>query len=215
MADTSPPEGTRLALLEAGLHLFGQHGFAATSTREIAARAQTNIASIAYHFGGKDGLRLACAQEFARRVGAVLATVPTIPPSDAAMAHTQLRAILGGVTAFLIGRPEAEILVAFMLRELAENGPGLDHIYSSTFEPTHRRVCVLWGVATGQNPESEAVRLRVFTLIGQIVYFRIGAPLVTRRMQWTSHGPAEVAATTSILLANLDALLGATGKDIP
>ena len=35
---------------------FGEKGFAATSIREIAALAGSNIASISYHFGGKEGL---------------------------------------------------------------------------------------------------------------------------------------------------------------
>ena len=67
MAETSKErrsssQQTRAALIAAGLRLFGEKGFDATSTRDIAAAANTNIASIAYHFGGKEGLRLACAQ---------------------------------------------------------------------------------------------------------------------------------------------------------
>ncbi|MBN9445309.1 MAG: TetR family transcriptional regulator, partial [Bosea sp.] len=49
-------EGTRQALIRAGLDLFGRNGFDATSTREIAQAAGVNSAGIAYHFGGKDGL---------------------------------------------------------------------------------------------------------------------------------------------------------------
>ena len=58
-----PPsaEQTRQALIRAALKLFGAKGFDGTSTREIAAAARANIGSIAYHFGGKEGLRLACA----------------------------------------------------------------------------------------------------------------------------------------------------------
>src|SRR6476646_4285583 len=55
------PELTRAALVQAALKLFGRQGFDGTSTREIAAEAQANIGSIAYHFGGKEGLRAACA----------------------------------------------------------------------------------------------------------------------------------------------------------
>ncbi len=55
-------EATRAALIEAGLKLFGTHGYDAVSTRQIADAAEANIGSIAYHFGGKPGLRLACAQ---------------------------------------------------------------------------------------------------------------------------------------------------------
>ena len=54
--------GTREALIRAGLDLFGRHGFEASSIREIAQAAGVNSAGIAYHFGGKDGLRQACAE---------------------------------------------------------------------------------------------------------------------------------------------------------
>jgi TetR/AcrR family transcriptional regulator, regulator of cefoperazone and chloramphenicol sensitivity len=49
-------EQSRERLLRAGLALFAQHGFAKTSTREIAESAQTNIAAISYYFGDKAGL---------------------------------------------------------------------------------------------------------------------------------------------------------------
>ena len=49
-------EQSRVRLLRAGLALFAQHGFAKTSTREIAELAQTNIAAISYYFGDKAGL---------------------------------------------------------------------------------------------------------------------------------------------------------------
>ena len=71
MQDDSIPAGTRADLIAAGLHLFGRDGFAATSTRALAAQAGTNVASIAYHFGGKEGLRLACADEVLRRIAMV------------------------------------------------------------------------------------------------------------------------------------------------
>ena len=49
-------EQSRQRLLRAGLALFAQHGYAKTSTREIAEAAQTNVAAISYYFGDKAGL---------------------------------------------------------------------------------------------------------------------------------------------------------------
>lgn len=46
----------RSRLLDAALVLFAKQGFAQTSTREIAAAAQANVASISYYFGDKAGL---------------------------------------------------------------------------------------------------------------------------------------------------------------
>src|SRR5689334_16372155 len=71
----TPPaaEQTRQALIRAGLRLFGAKGFDGTSTREIAAEANANIGSIAYHFGGKEGLRAACAAFIVETIQSVAA----------------------------------------------------------------------------------------------------------------------------------------------
>lgn len=46
----------RTRLLRVALWLFSEHGYAKTSTRQIALEAQVNIASIRYYFGDKEGL---------------------------------------------------------------------------------------------------------------------------------------------------------------
>jgi AcrR family transcriptional regulator len=50
------PAETRARFLEAALELFAEQGYAGTSTRQIATLAGSNVASLAYHFGGKEGL---------------------------------------------------------------------------------------------------------------------------------------------------------------
>ena len=83
----SAPEGaegrgdaTRLALIHAALDLFGAKGFEASSTRAVAAAAGANLGSIAYHFGGKQGLRLACADHVVATVRSFIG--PTLGPAD-------------------------------------------------------------------------------------------------------------------------------------
>src|SRR4051794_14746870 len=66
-------EQTRRALIRAALKLFGSKGYDGTSTREIAAAANANIGSIAYHFGGKEGLRTACANFIVETIQSVAA----------------------------------------------------------------------------------------------------------------------------------------------
>lgn len=51
--DTS---GTRERILRTAERLFAERGFNGVSMRELAAAAQVNVASIAYHFGGKENL---------------------------------------------------------------------------------------------------------------------------------------------------------------
>ena len=47
---------TRARILDAAEVLFVEHGFEATSMRMITGRAGVNLASVNYHFGGKEAL---------------------------------------------------------------------------------------------------------------------------------------------------------------
>ncbi|MGB3386656.1 MAG: CerR family C-terminal domain-containing protein [Pseudaminobacter sp.] len=204
---------TRLALVRAALKLFGSKGFTGTSTREIATLARANIGSIAYHFGGKEGLRLAAADHIVETIqsiaGQALGGFDAIsePAATPEAARAQLHAALDRMVLFIVAQPEAGEIVQFLLRELSHPTAALDRIYSGVFEPVHQRLCRVWEVATGEPAESDRTKLTIFTLIGQVVYFRIGREAVKRRMGWEALGPAEAALVTSVAKDNLDAML--------
>lgn len=211
----SPADQTRGALVLAALRLFGRQGFDGTSTREIAAAANANIGSIAYHFGGKDGLRMAAADHIVSTIqtvaGSVLGHVDQSLDAgmDREVAHRQLSAAVERMVGFIVARPEAGEIVQFMLRELAHPTDALDRIYAGVFEPTHRRLCRVWEVATGEPAESDRTKLTIFTLIGQVIYFRIAREPVMRRMGWSDIGPHEATQVIDVAKSNLDAILTA------
>ena len=211
--ETSPAEQTRAALVLAALKLFGRQGFDGTSTREIAAEAKANIGSIAYHFGSKEGLRAAAADHIVETIqtiaGQAIGPAQTPAPSTPEAARAQLFAALERMVGFIVASPEAGEIVQFVLRELSHPTAALDRIYAGVFEPTHRRLCQVWEQATGEPAESEATKLTVFTLIGQVIYFRIGREAVLRRMGWHEIGAAEAAKVVTVATNNLEAMLGA------
>lgn len=210
-------EDTRTAIIEAAMRGFGERGFAATGIREIAALAGTNVASISYHFGGKEGLRAACAEHIVKVLGEVLAaarTGDTLPEGPAA-AERALAALVDTFVRFLLLEPQARLIAGFILREMAEPSAALDIVYNGLFEGLHRRLCAIWGAATGAAPESEPVRLAVFAAIGQIVYFHIGRPVVQRRMAWPTIGPSEARAIAEAVVRNLTARLAADRSRAP
>lgn len=205
---SEPPTGTPAALIAAGLSLFGRNGFAATSTREIAAAAGTNVASIAYHFGGKEGLHRACAAEVARRLAEVAVLEDVGEGLSPEQAQAKLERLVRAMVAFLVSGKGAGDVVAFVLRELSTgSGAAIDILYSGLIEGKHRDLCRLWAVATGRAAESETTRLAVFSVFGQIVYFRIALPVVSRRMDWSEVGPDEVDAIVGTVIANLRAAI--------
>ena len=211
--EASPAEQTRAALVLAALKLFGRQGFDGTSTREIAAEAKANIGSIAYHFGGKEGLRIAAADHIVETIQAVagqaIGPAQAPAPSTPEAARAQLLAALERMVGFIVASPEAGEIVQFVLRELSHPTAALDRIYAGVFEPTHRRLCQVWEQATGEPAESEATKLTVFTMIGQVIYFRIGREAVLRRMGWREIGAAEAAKVVAVATNNLEAMLGA------
>ncbi|NNU61875.1 DUF1956 domain-containing protein [Ochrobactrum soli] len=210
-----PSDQTRMALIHAALQLFGSKGFDATSTREIAGFAKANIGSIAYHFGGKEGLRLAAADYIVETIqgvaGQALGHYGAIgePAVTKEAARQQLGVALERMVRFIVAQPASGEIVQFLLRELAHPTAALDRIYSGVFEPTHKRLCAVWEAATGEAAESEQTRLTIFTLLGQVVYFRIGQEAVKRRMGWAAFGPDEARAVAAVARQNLVAILAA------
>jgi AcrR family transcriptional regulator len=209
-------DATRSALVRASLELFGAKGFEATSTREIAAAASANIAAIAYHFGGKEGLRAACADFVVAAIAEVFvdAEGEAHASETPAAARDALARIASGLIEGIVVRGEARPIVRFVMREMFEPSAAFERLYGA-IGPMHARACALWSRATGAPAESETTRLAVFSLIGQLIYFRLARPAVLRRMEWRDIGPAEGAAIKRLIIGNLDAALDLARKSAP
>ncbi|RJL09149.1 CerR family C-terminal domain-containing protein [Paracoccus siganidrum] len=203
-------QSTRALLIRAAMIRFGREGYEAASTRAIAADAGTNISSIAYHFGGKEGLRIACADAVADQIQQVARTVPLVPVVlSPRMARATLRRLVRRMVTFLILGAGANEMVGFVLRELAQpDSPVLERLYATLVEPRHAGLCAIWSAATGRPAESDDVKLAVFTLVGQVAYFRLAAPIVQRRMGWQGYSRPEARAITRRLLVNLELMTG-------
>jgi AcrR family transcriptional regulator len=209
-------DATREALVRVALDRFGAKGFEATSTREIANAAKVNLAAIGYHFGGKEGLRKACAEHVAavigRTLGPVLRNVGPFKPLAPEEAEAAIsRALAAGID-FVVVSAEAEPIVRFVLRELTEPSSTFDIIHDSAMRPAHERICILWARATGGDPESEATRLATLAMLGQVLYFRIARRVVLRRMDWRGIARHEAAAIKSVILRNLDGAIEAARR---
>lgn len=215
--DNMRSQATREALMKAGIKLFGEHGFDGTSTRALAAAAGANVASIAYHFGGKDGLRRACAEGIARKLGGVIEPVldQAGADPDPETAATILERTAATMTRFILTGPETETMVPFLLREVARPGEVLDIVYEGVMRPVHAHVCALWAAATGGEPESEETKLAVFAAIGQVLYFRIGREIICRRMGWTTMGADEADRVAAVVTGNFRAIIAANRRDRP
>ena len=129
--------------------------------------------------------------------GAALAEPPGAP-QDAEAAQQQLNVILDRMVGFVVASPEAGEIVQFVLRELSQPSEALDIIYEGVFDPSIAGFARIWAQASGEDAESERTRITVFTMIGQVIYFRIAREAVMRRMGWTAIGPEPRPAPSSM-----------------
>lgn len=80
-----PPAGgadTRERILDAASALFASGGFDGTSTRTVATAAGVNVATLAWHFGDKQGLYEAVVARVYERLLAVELALDTLPPGS-------------------------------------------------------------------------------------------------------------------------------------
>lgn len=101
-ANLRPEDPGRERVLQAGLELFGERGYHATSIAEIGERAGIAKSVLYHHFGSKAGLYGAIAEaETGLLLERVARAVPTRPGAP------RLRAGVDAYLAFLAERPAA------------------------------------------------------------------------------------------------------------
>src|ERR1039458_5244729 len=98
-AGPAAASSTREKLVEAAGQVFAEHGYQATTVREIVKRSGANIAAVNYHFGDKLGLYTEVLQQSVRaaRVDAINSALDqNAPPED--ILRAVIRARLQSVT---------------------------------------------------------------------------------------------------------------------
>jgi AcrR family transcriptional regulator len=206
---------TRAQLIGAALDVFGELGFDGASTRLIASRAGANLAAITYHFGGKEALHIAVARhivgEIVANIGPALATAAA---SDSVAtpetARQTILRILGTFIDVILGKAEAARWARFVIREQMQPGAAFDVLYE--FLGAAQTLATRAFAAALGKPESPEIRLRVFAILGQVMFFRVAQAVVLRRMDWKSIDDAERAAIKRVILGHVEDILLAEQK---
>ncbi len=212
------PERTRERILDAALDLFGERGLTGTTVRDIASRANVNVAAISYHFGGKEELYQAVAamviSGIEARVRQRAAASLDVRPADAASALAALEKLLETVVDVIVGPAEMRRVGRFVIREQMQPTAAFETLFG-TMSRLHGAACMLLAIATGGEPEAPQTRLRVFTLLGQVLVFRVAEGVVLRRMGVDSYDEEFLAEVKSLIRSNVRAIVAAARGDSP
>lgn len=163
-------EDTRQRLLNAGLRLFANQGYAQTSTRELAEAAQVNVAAISYHFGDKAGLYRAV---FLEPMGS--------PEADIALFTQASRSLRDALSAFYAGFLEplrqgdaARLCIKLHFREWLEPTGMWEEELRSSIAPMHHALLAVLQQSMGlPAPDPDLERLAVL-LAAPGVHLHVG-----------------------------------------
>lgn len=180
-----PVPGLALRLVEAGIEQFAQHGFDGASTRDIAAATGTAMSSITYHFGGKQGLYLACADYIAYQIGAVhaagLVAIRTRPPQEPEQARAAMLDLLENFARLMLA-PRSETWSQFIVREQQRPTEAFERLYHGIMSPVLETVLGLMAIARPSLDETRR-RTLVLNIVGMALVLRLGRACVSRLMR--------------------------------
>jgi TetR/AcrR family transcriptional regulator, regulator of cefoperazone and chloramphenicol sensitivity len=214
---------TRQKLLTAAIDVFGRRGFDGTSTRTLADAADVNLQAIPYYFGGKDGLYIAAAEHIAELIKAhvadlrerVRARLDEAEARGEPVGVAEARALLTEIAqslAVLFTNRASEQWVRFIIREQMEPTEAFNRLYDGVMKPTMEVAGRLLSIILDEPSGAEHLRLRVLSLLGSIMVFRIAHAAVLAQLEWKAIGPRE-ADLIRRLAAELVASINQPGSD--
>ncbi|HZV10439.1 MAG TPA: CerR family C-terminal domain-containing protein, partial [Novosphingobium sp.] len=182
----------------------------------IAAAAGMPMSQITYHFGGKEGLYLGCAQMIAEAMGRIIGSTLVAVEAELAAASAPpmaaragLRQLLGAMAEAMLD-PETRAFSRFMLREQAEPTRAFAIIYGGAMGRVLALLERLIVLISGK--DGIAAKVEALALVGQITVFRVAQAGVLEFTGWGGIGPAEVAIIRQTILGNVDVICAALGR---
>lgn len=207
-------DSTRLALIQAGLDLFGEFGFKGTTTRMLSDRAGANISAIPYYFGSKKGLYLAVMEYIVERMqghfGEVRVAMEKLHesgPIPCDQALDAMKMMIQSIAQLFVESDEPKAWVQLIMREQARPTDAFDIIYEGQMKYVQKIFSSLIAVCIDIPPDSDEVKLRCHALIGQILIFILSRESLLRHLNVRKLTDDHIRLVYKILVSHAEACL--------
>lgn len=169
-------------LLAAATALFASQGFHGTSIRDIAERANANVASGHYHYGSKEGLYVEVLRAHFKEIRTRLAT-PGVRMTRSALQRTSRRQLVQLLETRIrtvldvMLSPPATPYGALYQREMVDPTIALPIIVDEFIRPQTEEMEALLA-ALAPHLGREALQLTTFSVFGQVLFYRFNMPAI-------------------------------------
>lgn len=194
---------TRERLRREALRLFAVKGLDGVGIRELAEAAGTNIASIAFHFGGKDGLYAAVIEDVAGELAglhrAALEAAGRESGAAGDDAPARARRIVEKLVVGLLTSNRSQWMSLLLQREFITPTASFERIYAEAVEPTLAALSALAGAATGGDAASPDNRVLAFSLFIMASAFSRNKNTFLRFAGQADYAPDDIAAIARVV----------------
>jgi TetR/AcrR family transcriptional regulator, regulator of cefoperazone and chloramphenicol sensitivity len=185
--------------LEAAGEVFAEKGFREATIREICKRAGANIASINYHFGGKERLYsdvLRYVDEAAaERLPAMTPDFATLPAGE----RLELFVIQFMRKVFDSDRPAWH--QRLMTREMVEPTFALDELVDRNIKPRAMLLQAIIREMLGAGATEQDVQRCAASVVGQCLFYWHCRPMIPRLMPNLGYSPENVGSLAAHVTA--------------
>jgi AcrR family transcriptional regulator len=197
---------TRRRIVDAAIELFGEHGFEAASTRDIAARAGVNAPALQYYFENKEGVFQACAEHIADDAWVNFEPVVTHATqvllddaAPAALIEAFIR-IQEAIADRMFDKSCVPNQRLFFAREQAGQEPNIasEVLTRRLRQPLNDVGAKLIARITGTAADDPVTLIRMLSLHGQLMMFHVAPRTTLALLGWTeidAHKGALLKAT--------------------
>jgi AcrR family transcriptional regulator len=207
------------------IEVFADQGYNGASTRELAARASVNLASLTYYFEGKPSLYKAALEHVVEQINQVLrpnaehiiALLET--ESSATLREASLYQLLYAVLDQWIdlhlgrtGRPWDKNWSKLLKRAEIDPPVDGDWLYRNTTELILKPCAALIGRLLRKDPADEVCVLLAMSILGQVSHFRPQRNGHVAAAGWDEINVERRNKLTELLHRNVHAILGAAMK---
>ncbi len=177
--NTKKVEDTKARLIKAAGEVFAQHGFRASTVRQICQRARTNVGSVNYHFRDKQGLYKAI---FGQSLQLALTRYPPdLGLTDQASPEEKLRAYVHSLLLRLMGEGLPAWHGKLLAREIAEPSGVLGEVVEHSVRPLYTYLgCIVRELRNEENTsdEGDSIFLTSLSIVGQCFHHHIASHMI-------------------------------------
>jgi TetR/AcrR family transcriptional regulator, regulator of cefoperazone and chloramphenicol sensitivity len=176
-AKRNVPDLTRDKLIEAAGHVFAERGYRDATIRAICRRAGANVAAVNYTFGDKMALYtevLRHSMRAAHTVALNAALDSSLPAEDTIRGVIRARLM----SWFCDARPDWH--VRLVMHEFSQPTRAMARVVDEGMRPVYLRMCKAVGEIIGLPAGHETTRLSVNSIIGQVIFYTLSRPVLSR-----------------------------------